>query len=231
MDHHEASRAKEDPVLMLEVHLNYRDGAFQLGPIHMFWPNGARIWVQGPNGAGKTTLFRLMAGIGNTLLAYGTIRLGEHDMLRSSARQCARLVAYVGSPPPAEASLWVQDVVHCGAYAHETRPSLQVLESALAKLDARALMGRLWGTLSQGEQARVWIARALVQDPQVFLFDEALSALDLPSRERILHILNQLAEEGRIIGLIEHGRGEAQMSPQLVDYRRVRLWRGQLDAR
>jgi iron complex transport system ATP-binding protein len=159
---------------------------------HLTWSvAGDERWVVlGPNGAGKTTVLQLAAALlyptSGTVSILGE-RLGRTDVFDLRPRIGFASTALSRRIPPEESVL---DVVLTAAYsvlgrwreqyeAIDERRALRVL--AEWKLDH--LADRSFGTLSDGEQKRVQIARAVMTDPELLMLDEPTASLDLGSRE------------------------------------------------
>jgi iron complex transport system ATP-binding protein len=157
--------------------------------------------ILGPNGAGKTTLLQLAATLMHPTSGVVTIleeRLGRTDVFELRPRIGFASSAMARRVPPEETVL---NVVLTAAFAvvgrwNETyedideRRALRVL--AEWKLDH--LADRTFGTLSDGEQKRVQIARAVMTDPELLLLDEPTASLDLGAREELLTLLTGYAQ-------------------------------------
>ncbi|BAJ76589.1 ABC-type molybdenum transport system, ATPase component/photorepair protein PhrA [Microbacterium testaceum StLB037] len=170
---------------------------------HLDWrvEDDQRWVVLGPNGAGKTTVLQLA----DTLLhpTSGTVtilgeQLGRTDVFELRPRIGFASSAMARRVPPEEAVL---DVVLTAAYSVtgrwreqyddiDERRALRVL--AEWRLDH--LADRTFGTLSDGEQKRVQIARAVMTDPELLLLDEPTASLDLGAREELLTLLSGYAQ-------------------------------------
>jgi iron complex transport system ATP-binding protein len=170
---------------------------------HLDWSvtDDQRWVVLGPNGAGKTTVLQLA----DTLLhpTSGVVRvlgerLGRTDVFELRPRIGFASSAMARRIPPEESVL---DVVLTAAYSVtgrwreeyediDERRALRVL--AEWKLDH--LADRTFGTLSDGEQKRVQIARAVMTDPELLLLDEPTASLDLGAREELLALLSGYAQ-------------------------------------
>jgi ABC-type Mn2+/Zn2+ transport system ATPase subunit len=161
------------------------DGAPVLTDVSFDAREGQVVGVLGPNGGGKTTLFRVLLG---DLPHEGTVAV---DGTVGSVPQGDR--ARLDFPVSAF------DVALMGAYARTPwyrRIARADRDAARAALDRVGLADRTdarFGTLSGGQRRRVLIARALVKDPQVLLFDEPFAGVDAASEERILGLFDELA--------------------------------------
>ncbi len=163
---------------------------------------GSHVGIVGPNGAGKSTLLRLFAG--GLLPGAGEIRFDGVPMRAWRRLALARRMAYVPQSAPADLPFTAMEVALAGRFAHvgyfgvESAADRAKALDALTRLDAAGLAGRPYAELSGGEQARVQVARALAQEPDLLLLDEPTAFLDLGAR---LDLYDRLREENRRRGL------------------------------
>lgn len=156
-------------------------------------PHGARLAIVGPNGSGKSTLFKALVGL--LPLSSGSIRI--HGAPLGMHRDC---VAYV---PQREEVDWrfpvtALDVVLMGRYGRRgwlrrlTSEDTAVARRCLERMGMDRYEDRPIADLSGGEQQRVFLARALAQEPHILLMDEPFNGVDVGTRETILALLDEL---------------------------------------
>lgn len=168
-------------------------------------PEGVLMAIVGPNGAGKSTLIKAVLNLiprtAGTARFYGK----PYEHARS-------LVGYV----PQRGSVdWdfptsVIDVVTMGLYGKLgwfRRPGRKERELALHALDQVGMAdfaGRQISQLSGGQQQRTFLARALVQDAQMYFMDEPFAAVDAVTERAIVAILRELRERGKTVLVVHH---------------------------
>jgi len=177
-----------------------RDGNPILNAVTWNVDSNERWAILGPNGAGKTTLLQLAsASIHPTS---GTARvlddkLGAIDLFELRPRIGFASTALAKQVPADET---VINVVLTAAYSvtgrwNEEYEEIDVRRArrVLAEWRLDALENRRFGGLSDGEQKRVQIARAVMTDPEMLLLDEPAASLDLGAREELLKLLGGYA--------------------------------------
>lgn len=163
---------------------------------------GEHLGIVGPNGSGKSTLLKLLAG--HLAPDGGSIALEGKPLAQWRRLALARRVAYVAQAAPADIPFTAMQVALAGRFPHvgylgfESPRDREIARDALARLDAAHLADRPLAALSGGEQARVLVARALAQQPDLLLLDEPTAFLDVGHR---LDLYDRLREENRARGL------------------------------
>ncbi len=177
-----------------------RDGKLILDDITWAVGPDERWVIIGPNGAGKTTLLLLAAAHDHPTEGVLTIlgeQLGEGDVFGLRPRLGFASTAMARQIPPTET---VVNVVMTAAWAVTGRWNEQYesvdeerARRVLAEWKLDRLADRRFGTLSDGEQKRTMIARAVMTDPEILLLDEPAASLDLGSREELVQLLGEFA--------------------------------------
>lgn len=187
-----------------------------LWDVDLRMPEGTLMAIVGPNGAGKTTLIKAILGLipaaAGQVLIYG----------KPYAEQ-RHLVGYV----PQRGSVdWdfptsVLDVVMMGRYGalgwfrRPGRQEKQLALDALEKVGMRDLADRQISQLSGGQQQRTFLARALVQDAQVYFMDEPFQGVDATTERAIVNLLKELRAAGKTVIVVHH---DLQTVPEYFDW-------------
>ena len=170
---------------------------------------GELVGVVGPNGSGKSTLIRLL--LGALVPTAGVVTAFGRPAAAWRRRDLARRVAVVAQREEPVFPLRVREAVFLGRYPHvgPVRPmgpaDHAAVDAALARADATELSDRWTTTLSGGEWQRVRLARALAQEPEVLVLDEATANLDLRHEMEAFELAADLVRrEGRTGVLVSH---------------------------
>jgi iron complex transport system ATP-binding protein len=158
---------------------------------------GRLICLLGPNGSGKSTLLRTLAGLQPAL--GGNVEIAGRTGLSSA--ELARQISLVLTDRVGGSNLNVASLVALGRYPWSgwlgilSGEDRAIVQQAVAAADIGDLLDRKVHTLSDGENQKVMLARALAQDTPVLMLDEPTAHLDLPSRIRLMRLLHRLARE------------------------------------
>ena len=169
---------------------------------------GTLVTLLGPSGCGKTTVLRLIAGLEPP--TGGTVWIGGVDVTGVPAP--SRDVSMVFQSYALFPHMSVRDNVGYGLTVAK-RPRAEVdarVNAALALIGLEGLGERLPSELSGGQQQRVAVARALVLEPSVLLFDEPLSNLDARLRRQMRDEIRELQQRlGLTVVYVTHDQSEA----------------------
>lgn len=174
---------------------------------------GEILCILGPNGAGKTTLLNCMAGLLKP--ESGTIELCGQNLKDMKEKDIARIVGYVPQVHTPAFDYRVLDFVlmgrapKIGTFSRPSAEDEDVCMKALNSLGIGSLAGKSYMNISGGERQQVLIARALVQEPKVILFDEPTAHLDYGNQHRVLNRVKQMAKEGFSVIITTHNPDHA----------------------
>jgi len=169
---------------------------------------GTLVTLLGPSGCGKTTTLRLIAGL--EMASSGVIEIGGRDVTRLSAAD--RNVSMVFQSYALFPHMSVLDNAAYGPVVSGVpKPEAHAMaREKLALLGLGGFENRLPSELSGGQQQRVAVARALVLEPEVLLFDEPLSNLDAKLRRRVRDEIRELQQRLRLtVAYVTHDQQEA----------------------
>jgi len=157
---------------------------------------GEMLAIVGPNGAGKSTFLRVLGGTMRP--ASGSVELLGRSLDSFDRRELARSVAVVSQENSVAFRFTVLEIVlmgrapHLGAFHFESPRDLEIASAALARFDLQRFADRHIQELSGGERKRVFLARAVAQEPRVTLLDEPTAFLDLKHVAEILTVFRGL---------------------------------------
>lgn len=168
-------------------------------------PKGKLVGVVGPNGAGKSTLLKAIMDL--IPRASGRVEVFGEPYEQSRGR--------VGYVPQRESVDWdfpidALDVVTMGLYRRlgwclpVRRRHREAAREALGRVGIADLADRQISQLSGGQQQRTFLARALVQDADLYLMDEPLAAVDAATEATIVDLLKQMQRDGKTAVVIHH---------------------------
>jgi iron complex transport system ATP-binding protein len=179
-----------------------------LSGVNLVAESGELTAVLGRNGAGKTTLLRALAGLiapaaGKALLDGRALSAWRRDRL-------ARTLAYLPQERTVHWALSARNIVALGRLPHqpvgagESAADRAAIEAAIATMDIAALASRPVLEMSGGEKARVLLARALAQQPQVLIADEPAAGLDPQHQLLLFRHLASFVAAGRTVLVALH---------------------------
>lgn len=199
---------------------------------------GQVVSIIGPNASGKSTILKSIAGIIKP--ASGKIFIEEKDISKMDSKRLAQKVSILLQQNRTPDDISVEELVYFGRYPRKKwfegfeSSDKKIIEEVMRLTNTLSLRDKTLEKLSGGERQRAWIAMALAQEPDILLFDEPTTYLDLAhqieflelvnrlNRETgvtavlVLHDLNQAARYGNYLFAMKDGQLFAQGSPQEV---------------
>jgi iron complex transport system ATP-binding protein len=181
-----------------EIHAGY-PGVPVLRGVSVEVAAGEMLAIVGPNGAGKSTLLKVLGG--SLSPRAGSVELFGRPLDSLDRREFARTVASVSQENAVAFRFTVMEIAlmgrapHLGAWRFESAHDLEIASAALERFDLRHLAARHVQELSGGERKRVFLARALAQEPKLALLDEPTAFLDLKHVAEIFARFRELCAE------------------------------------
>lgn len=174
---------------------------------------GQILCILGPNGAGKTTLLNCMAGLLRP--QRGQILLCGQPLEEMKEREISRIVGYVPQLHTPAFDYRVLDFVlmgrtpQMGMLARPKAEDEELCLEVLRSMEIDHLAEKSYRNISGGERQQVLIARAIVQEPKVILFDEPTAHLDYGNQQRVLRRIRQMASKGFSVVITTHNPDHA----------------------
>jgi len=164
---------------------------------------GEIFGLLGPNGAGKTTAMRILCTVLKP--SDGTARVAGFDVL-TEATQVRRHIGFLSANTAIydRMSAWEMVEYFGRLYGLEKEALRQRMEAVFADLQMNSFRDVLGAKLSTGMQQKVSIARAIVHDPPVLIFDEPTAGLDVLVSRAVLQSISRLRDQGKCILFSTH---------------------------
>ena len=198
-----------EPAIAVRDLLVRRGGVDVLHGISLEVLAGTVTGLLGPSGCGKSTLMRAIVGV--QIVASGTLTvLGEP----AGSRSLRARVGYVTQAPSVYGDLSVRENLRYFAAVLGTPP--ERVDAVIATVGMDAFAGRVVGSLSGGQRARVSLATALLNEPPLLVLDEPTVGLDPLLRRDLWETFAGLAEAGTTLLVSSHVMDEADRCSHLL---------------
>lgn len=180
----------------------YYGSSHTLRGVSLSVKEGECLALLGRNGVGKTTLLKCLMGV--QPIASGKIMFGAQDISRLTPHERAALgIAYVPQGREIFARLTVEENILMGMATKSGRSAKVIKEEVFDLFPVlRTMLSRRGGDLSGGQQQQLAIARALVADPKLIIFDEPTEGIQPSIIKDIGRVINLLRERGDIAILL-----------------------------
>jgi sodium transport system ATP-binding protein len=184
---------------------------------------GRIFTLLGPNGAGKTTMLRMIA----TMLrpTSGTVTVAGFDTLRQPV-EVRRRVGFLTGNTGLYDRLTAEELVRYYGDLHSMDAAVyrRRRDELFSLLGIEEFASRRIGKLSTGMKQKVSIARTIIHDPEVVVFDEATAALDVIASRGIIQLIRSCKQQGKTVIFSTHRMGEVSLlSDDLAIIHRGRL--------
>lgn len=170
---------------------------------------GENLCILGPNGCGKTTLIKAIAGL---IESRGSIEIDGKNISKMSRAEIGKKIAVMSQISSVYFSYTIYDTVLLGRYLHiednifkkPTEKDRDCVHECLNAVGLYSIRDRQIDTLSGGQLQRVYLARALAQEPNIILLDEPTNHLDLKHQSELIDFLKNWAKEKNhtVIGVL-----------------------------
>ena len=202
----------EEEILKVEnLYFDYSDTSV-LRDVNFTLHKGDFLGIIGANGAGKSTLIKIIL----KLLPYskGKITLFGEDLSKFRDNHKIGYVAQKANSFNSDFPATVKEVVMANLYSQKglfrryNKSDYEKMRNALKKVGMEEYENKLIGKLSGGQQQRIFIARALISEPELLLMDEPTVGVDAKSAKQIMSILEELNQKGMTVIMTNHDTPE-----------------------
>lgn len=179
------------PIINVDNLSYYYDSFPALDHISFSVEKGDFLGIIGPNGAGKTTLFQCILGIMSNFS-------GEISLFGSNVKQNKKILQRIGYVPQKKSieqtfPATVREIVSLGVIGKDIKK--ESIESAIEFVELGSYRNKRIGELSEGQQQRIIIAKALVKQPELLILDEPTTGIDSATQNKFYDLLTRLNKD------------------------------------
>ncbi len=169
--------------------------------------------ITGPNGCGKSTLAQAIAG--DLKYQSGQITIAGRELQTITLEEQAELRSVVEQNRNYWLSFTAREVIAMG----QSKANLERMEGVMQRLQIAEYADQSVTTLSGGQAQRIDLARALIRDTPIYIFDEPLSAQDSQSKVRVIEEFKAMRSAGKTLIVIAHSDRESlSWCDQIIDF-------------
>jgi iron complex transport system ATP-binding protein len=169
--------------------------------------------ITGPNGCGKSTLAQAIAG--DLKYQSGQITIAGRELQTITLEEQAELRSVVEQNRNYWLSFTAREVIAMG----QSKADLARIDGVMQRLQIAEYADQSVTTLSGGQAQRVELARALIRDTPIYIFDEPLSAQDSQSKVRVIEEFKAMRSAGKTLIVIAHSdRDSLSWCDQIIDF-------------
>ncbi len=179
------------PIINVDNLSYYYDSFPALDHISFSVEKGDFLGIIGPNGAGKTTLFQCILGIMSNFS-------GKINLFGSNVKQNKKILQRIGYVPQKKSveqtfPATVSEIISLGVIGKDIKK--ESIESAIEFVELGSYRNKRIGELSEGQQQRVIIAKALVKQPELLILDEPTTGIDSVAQNKFYDLLTRLNKD------------------------------------
>ena len=204
-----------------------------ISEINPSFPEGKCISIIGPNGAGKSTLLKVLAAL--NLNFSGEIFLGGENIKKLSRKKIARRLAILPQTMQVPPDTTVSQLIDFGRFPYRGiftstnhKADREAVEWATSVVNLEKFVDRQVNSLSGGERQRARIAMALAQKPEIILFDEPTTYLDIAHQLEVMQIIKQINKNFKMtVIMVLHDINHAmQYSDEIIVLKDKKIFQG-----
>jgi len=207
----------EEIIKLQNIKKYYDQSTHVLENLNLIIRNGAWTSIMGPSGSGKTTLLNIIGCLDSA--TDGSIFINGTETTKLNQTQLTRFrrenIGLIFQQYHLVPYLTALENVMLAQYYHGVIDEGKAAE-ALKKVGLGHRLDHIPSHLSGGEQQRVCIARALINEPKILLADEPTGNLDQKNGEIVLNLIKQLQAEGHTIILVTHNPEIAKLGQRII---------------
>ena len=208
------SNIENDVVISIEnvskVFYDFKKGPVTaLDDISFSCKKGEIVGLVGPNGAGKTTLLRIISSLISPTT--GRVKINGLDNSKHGEEN-KKNIGFLSSDTTIYERLTGRELLLFFAelYGMEKDLALKRIDELSEILDFKKIENRICKNLSTGEKQKISIARAMINDPNILILDEATNGLDILARKHIIWLVKNAKEKGKTVLYSAHAMDEIE---------------------
>jgi putative ABC transport system ATP-binding protein len=207
----------EEIIKLRNIKKYYDENTHVLENLNLVINKGAWTSIMGPSGSGKTTLLNIIGCLDSATA--GSVFINGTDVTTLNQAQLTRFrrenIGLIFQQYHLVPYLTALENIMMAQYYHGIIDELKAAE-VLKRVGLGHRLDHIPSHLSGGEQQRVCIARALINDPKILLADEPTGNLDQKNGDIVLKLIKQLHEEGHTIILVTHNPNIAKLGQRII---------------
>lgn len=207
----------EEIIRLQAIKKYYDESTHVLENLNLIIHKGAWTSIMGPSGSGKTTLLNIIGCLDSATT--GSVFINDTEITKLSQTQLTRFrrenIGLIFQQYHLVPYLTALENVMLAQYFHGVINEGKAID-ALKKVGLGHRLDHIPSHLSGGEQQRVCIARALINEPKILLADEPTGNLDQKNGEIVLNLFKQLHGEGHTIILVTHNQDIAKLGQRII---------------